>query len=192
MAFTLAFPSAWTIKNLPSKVVAYPAQKEAYLELYAMPMPPNLTPREFLAQNLRGTTLSSAENLQANGLQGYTAIARDVQLPWGNRGQARYAVVYLNGMAYVFRGATRTAAGFAAADPLFLSSIKTFRRLKDSEYALAQPTRIELVEATPRTRIQGLAQSSPIRPYPAEQLRLLNDLYPDKEPSPGQVLKVVN
>lgn len=192
MAFTVAFPSAWTIKNLPSKVLGYPAQKDAYLELYAMAMPPNLTPREFLVKNLGGATLSSAENLQVNGLQGYTAVARDVQLPWGNRGQARFAVVYLNGMAYVFRGATQMAAGFAAADPLFLSSIKTFRRLKDSEFALAEPTRIELVKATPRTRIQDLAKSSPIRPYPAEQLRLLNDLYPDKEPTPGQVLKVVN
>lgn len=192
LAFTLAFPGAWTIRNTPSKVVAFPTQKDAYLELYAMPVPPNVTPREFLARNLAGTTLSSVENLQVNGLPASTAVARDVQLPWGNRGQARFAVVYLNGMAYVFRGSTRMAAGFTAADPLFLSSIKTFRRLKDSEFALAQPTRIELVKATPQTRIKDLAQSSPIRPYPAEQLRLLNDLYPDKEPAAGQMLKVVN
>ncbi len=192
MAFTLAFPSAWTIKNLPSKVVGFPTQKDAYLELFAMGIPPGVTPREFLAKNLGGATLLSADSLQVNGLQGYTAIAREVQLPWGNRGPARFAVVYLNGMAYVFRGSTHLAAGFTAADPLFLSSIKTFRRLKDSEFALAEPTRIELVKATPQTRIQGLAQSSPIRPYPAEQLRLLNDLYPDKEPAAGQVLKVVN
>ena len=192
LGFTLAFPSAWTIKNLPSKVLAFPKQKESFLELYAMPVPPNVMPRAFLLQNLGGATLSSAEDLQANGLQGYTVVARDVQLPWGNRGPARFAVVYLNGMAYVFRGGTQLAAGFAAADPLFLSSIKTFRRLKDSEFALAEPTRIELVKATAQTRIGGLAQSSPIRPYPAEQLRLLNDLYPDKEPAPGQTLKVVN
>ncbi len=192
MGFTLAFPSAWTIKNTPSKVVGFTTQKDAFLELYAMPVPPNVTPRDFLARNLSGTTLSSTENLQVNGLSGYTAVARDVQLPWGNRGQARFAVVYLNGMAYVFRGGTHLAAGFTAADPLFLSSVKTFRRLKDNEFALAEPTSIELVKATPQTRIQGLAQSSPIRPYPAEQLRLLNDLYPDKEPTAGQVLKVVN
>jgi predicted Zn-dependent protease len=40
--------------------------------------------------------------------------------------------------------------------------------------------------------VESLAQASPIRPYPAEQLRLLNDLYPDKEPAAGQTLKVVN
>jgi len=192
MGFTVAFPGAWTVDNTPSKVVAFTAQKDAFLELYAMPVPPNLGPREFLVKNLGGTTLASAESLQSNGLQGYTAIAREVTLPWGNRGPARFAVVYMNNMAYVFRGATRAGSAFAAEDPLFMSSIRTFRRLKDNEFALAEPTRVELVKATPQTRIAALAQSSPIRPYPAEQLRLLNDLYPDKEPAAGQTLKVVN
>jgi predicted Zn-dependent protease len=31
----------------------------------------------------------------------------------------------------------------------------------------------------------------PIEKYPAERLRLLNDLYPDKEPVAGQWLKTV-
>jgi predicted Zn-dependent protease len=192
MGFTLAFPGAWTVDNTPSKVVAFPAQKDAFLELYTMPVPPNVGPRDFLVRNLQGTPLSSGEDLQSNGLQGYTAIAREVTLPWGNRGPARFAVVYLNNMAYVFRGATRLGSALPASDPLFMSSIKTFRRLKDTEFALAEPTRIQLLKATPQTRVETLAQASPIRPYPAEQLRLLNDLYPDKEPAAGQTLKVVN
>jgi predicted Zn-dependent protease len=101
-------------------------------------------------------------------------------------------VVYYNNLAYVFRGATRLNATMSATDPLFLSSIKTFRRLRDNEFALAEPDRIELVTATPQTRIAELAKDSPIRKYPAEQLRLLNDLYPDKEPIPGQTVKVVD
>jgi predicted Zn-dependent protease len=192
MGFTLAFPSAWTIENTPSKVVAFPAQKDAFLELYTMAVPPGVGPKDFLVRNLEGTPLSSTEELQANGLHGYTAIAREVKLPWGNRGPARFAVVYLNNMAYVFRGATRTGSVLPATDPLFMSSIKTFRRIKDTELALAEPTRIELLSAKPQTRIETLAQASPIRPYPAEQLRLLNDLYPDKEPVAGQTLKVVD
>jgi predicted Zn-dependent protease len=192
MGFTLAFPSAWNIDNLPSKVVAFPAQKDAFLELYAMAVPPNVAPREFLVQNLRGVTLASAEPLQVNGLQGYTAVAQSVKLPWGNYGPARFAVVYYNNMAYVFRGATRVGSAMSANDPLFMSSVRTFRRLRDNEYALAQPQRIQLATATAQTSIEGLAKSSPIRPYPAEQLRLLNDLYPNKEPVAGQTLKVVN
>jgi predicted Zn-dependent protease len=192
MGFTVAFPSAWRIENLPSKVVAVTAQKDAFLELYTMPVPPNVGPRDFLVRNLGGVQLSSAENLQSNGLQGYTAIAREVTLPWGNRGPARFAVIYLNNTAYVFRGATRTGSALAATDPLIMSSVKTFRRLKDNEFVLAEPTRVQLQKATPQTRIEALAQASPIRPYPAEQLRLLNDLYPSREPAAGQTLKVVH
>jgi predicted Zn-dependent protease len=192
MGFTVAFPSGWSIQNLPNKVVAVSPLKDAFVELMAMPVPPNVGPREFLGRNLSGTPLAESGPLEANGLPGYTALARDVALPWGNRGPARFAVVYYNNLAYVFRGATRLNSAMSANDPLFLSSIKTFRRLKDNEFALAEPDRIALLEATPQTRIEDLARTSPIRQYPAERLRLLNDLYPDKEPTPGQLLKIVD
>ena len=192
MGFTLAFPTGWTIQNDPAQVVAFTPQKDAFLEVTVMPIPPNVDPKTFIGRNLAGTPLSDAGPLQVNGLPGYTALAREVPLPWGNRGPARYAVVYFNNLAYVFRGATRLNSALSASDPLFLSSIKTFRRLKDNEFELAEPDRIRVVKVGPQTTIEGLAQKSPIRQYPAERLRLLNDLYPNREPTPGQLLKVVD
>jgi predicted Zn-dependent protease len=192
MGFTVAFPTGWTVQNLPSKVIAFTPPKDAFLELMALPIPPDTDPRTFLTRNLAGIPLSDAEPLQVNGLPGYTAVARDVPLPWNTRGPARFAVVYFNNLAYVFRGATRLNSALSASDPLFVSSIKTFRRLRDNEFALAEPDRIRLIKATPQTRIEQLARSSPIPKYPAERLRLLNDLYPDREPTPGQDLKVVD
>ena len=191
MGFTLAFPSGWNVQNLPSKVLAVTPQKDAVLQLSAMAPPQGLGPREFLSRSLSGVPLSSEEPLQVNGLSGYTAIAREVPLPWGNRGPARYAVIYYNNLAYVFLGATRLNSALSANDPLLLSSIKTFRRLKDNEFSQAEPDRLRLVKATGQTRIADLARKSPIQKYAAERLRLLNDLYPDKEPVPGQWLKVV-
>jgi predicted Zn-dependent protease len=72
-----------------------------------------------------------------------------------------------------------------------MSSIKTFRRLKENEFALAEPYRIKLVAANEATRVADLAKGSPIEKYPVESLRLYNDLYPNKEPRPGQLVKVV-
>jgi predicted Zn-dependent protease len=191
LGMTVAFPSGWAVQNLPRKVVATSPQKDAMLQLTAVPPPPDVKPRELLARSLPGVPLSGGEPLEVNGLGGYTAIARDVALPWGNRGPARYAVIYYNGLAYVFTGATRLSSALGASDPLFMSSIKTFRRLRDNELKLAEPNRIRLIKATPQTRIAALASASPIEKYPTERLRLLNDLYPDKEPTPGQWLKVV-
>jgi predicted Zn-dependent protease len=192
LGVTVAFPSGWAVQNLPRKVVATSPQKDAMLQLTAVPPPPDVKPRELLARSLPGVPLSGGEALEINGLAGYTAVARDVALPWGNRGPARYAVVYYNGLAYVFTGATRLSSALSASDPLFMSSIKTFRRLRDNEFKLAEPNRIRLIKAGPQTRIAALAANSPIEKYPAERLRLLNDLYPDKEPVAGELIKVVN
>jgi predicted Zn-dependent protease len=192
MGFTMAFPSGWTIQNLPTKVVAITPQKDAFLDVTVMGIPPGTDPQQFLLRNLSGTPLADAEPLQVNGLQGFTAVAREVPLPWGNRGPARYAVVYYNNMAFVFRGATRLNSALPASDPFFLSSIKTFRRLRDNEFALAEPDTIKLRKAAPGTRIEQLAKGSAIVKYPVERLRLLNDLYPDKEPTPGELVKVVD
>jgi len=191
LGMTVAFPTGWAVQNQPTKVVASSPQKDAFLQLTAVAPAPGVQPRDMLIRSLSGVPTSGGEALEVNGLQGYTAIARDVALPWGNRGPARAAVVYYNGLAYVFTGATRLNAAFSASDPLFMSSIKTFRRLRDNELRLAEPNRIRLVKATPEMRIATLAARSPIEKYPAERLRLLNDLYPDKEPTPGQWLKVV-
>ena len=191
MGFTVAFPSGWTIKNTPKSVLALPPQRDAVLELAAQPVPPNMSPREFLTKALSGVPVSGGEELSQYGLEGYTAIARNVPLDWGTPGTARFAVIYLNGMGYIFKGSTRLAGAMSANDPLFVSSIRTFRRLKDSEYELADANRIELLKVTPGTTIAGLAAKSPIRPYPAEQLRMLNDLYPKGEPTPGEIIKIV-
>ena len=191
MGFTVAFPFGWMIKNTPKSVMAMPQQRDAVLQLAVQPAPPNMGPREFLSQALSGVPVSDGEALRQYGLEGYTAVARNVPLDWGTPGQARFAVIYMNGMAYIFKGSARLAGAMSATDPLFVSSIRTFRRLKDSEYELADANRIELLKVTPGTNIAGLAAKSPIRPYPAEQLRLLNDLYPKGEPTPGEIIKVV-
>ena len=74
---------------------------------------------------------------------------------------------------------------------MILSSIKTFRRLRENEFALAEPYKIKLVKATDATRVADLAKGSPLEKYPVESLRLYNDLYPNKEPRPGQLVKIV-
>jgi predicted Zn-dependent protease len=192
LGVTVAFPSGWAVQNLPREVVATNPRKDAVLQLRAVPPPPDVKPRELLSRSLAGVPLAEGEPLVVNGLEGYTAVARDVALPWGNRGPARFAVVYYNGLAYLFMGATRLTSALPSSDPVFLSSIKTFRRLRDNEFQLAEPNRIALIKATPLTRIESLAAKSPIEKYPTERLRLLNDLYPDREPVPGQWLKVVD
>ena len=139
----------------------------------------------------RGVALTKKEPLDVNGLDGYTAIMSSAKLMWGNQGPMRIAVVYFNNLAFVFTGATRVPIALPASDPLMLASIKTFRRLKDNEFARAEPERLQVIEAGAQIQNRGPRAESPLGKYAVEKLRLLNDLYPDKEPVAGQKLKIV-
>jgi predicted Zn-dependent protease len=191
MGVTMAFPSGWVVDNRPDSIEASTAARDKVIVVTAQPIPPNMAPKDVLGRLLRGQSSTMAEPFDVNGLPGYRANLRSTRLPWGSQGPAAVAVVFHNGLAYMFLGATRVATGFGAFEPIFVSSVSTFRRLRDNEYNAAGAQRIRLVQAGPDTRIEQLAQKSANRRYPVEELRLLNDLYPDKEPTPGQKLKIV-
>lgn len=188
--FTVAFPSGWNVENKPNRLLAISPKKDSVLQMQTQAPPPNMGPREFLSRLLARSNAGPGEPIEVNGLQGYTAIVRSANTEFGVV-PARYAVIYYNNLAYVFAGASRGSSGAPSADALFMSTVKTFRRLKDNEFALAEPYKIRTVRVNQNIRIEDLAKSSPIKKYPVEQLRLLNDLYPDKQPQPGQLLKIV-
>jgi predicted Zn-dependent protease len=192
MGLTVAFPSGWSVNNLPNQVVAVSPQDDAVIKLSAVGVPPDVRPREIVARLFRGMPTTGGQDIEVNGLEGYETTLRSTGLPWGNQGPSTVAVVYLNGLAYVFQGGTKLNAAHAAFEPLFMSSVRTFRRLRDNEYQAAEPDRIRVIRAREGETIEQLAARSPLRDYPAEQLRLLNGLYPNREPQSGQALKVVD
>jgi predicted Zn-dependent protease len=190
LGITIAFPSGWTVENQANRLVAVSPQKDSVLQMQTQAPPPNTGPREFLSRMLARSSGGQAEALEVSGLQAHTTVVRSAQTPFGV-GPARYTVIYYNNLAYIFAGASKASSSVPAADPLFTTTISTFRRLKQNEFALAEPFKIKTIRATENTRIADLAKSSPIKKYPVETLRLLNDLYPDKEPKPGQLLKII-
>ena len=66
---------------------------------------------------------------------------------------ARYVVIYYNNLAYLFAGASKASTGVPAADAVFMSSIKTFRRLRENEFATAEPYKIKIIK--PFTALVG-------------------------------------
>ena len=92
---------------------------------------------------------------------------------------------------WIFKGASRSGGVMPSGDPFFLSTAQTFRRMRASEFALAEPYRLHIVKAVPGDTIEELAKNSAIQKYPVQQLRLFNDLYPKGEPKPGTWIKVV-
>ena len=78
-----------------------------------------------------------------------------------------------------------------SADALFMSSARTFRQLKSNEFRLAEPYKLRIVPAPAGMTIEQVAARSPLKEYSLEQHRLINGLYPDKEPKTGDPVKFV-
>ncbi len=192
MHFTLAFPRGWQVINEPDKILAIAPKKEHFLEIRAQAPPADLTdPREFAARGLANKRLSRAESLDVNGLKGWTAIVRGDPSPYGQASSVRYVIVYYGNLMWVFKGASRSGVETPAGDPFFLSTANTFRRMHANEFRLAEPDRLRVMRAAEGTTMEALAKESPIKKYPLQQLRLFNDLYPDGEPKPGDLIKTV-
>jgi predicted Zn-dependent protease len=190
LGFTLAFPTGWRVENQPERLLAVSPGKESIMQMQTQAPPPNTDPQTFLSRLLARANANQGATIEVNGLQGYTAVVRSANTEFGIV-PVRYAVIFHNNLAYVFAGASKASSGVPSADALFMSTVKTFRRLKGNEFDLAEPYKVKVVTIEGNTGIADLAKTSPLKEYAAENLRLMNDLYPNKEPKPGQLLKIV-
>ena len=192
MQFTLAFPRGWQIVNEPDKILAVAPKKEHIMEIRTQAPPADLTdPRDFAMRGLANKRLSRAETLNVNDLKAWTAIVRGDPSPYGQATSVRYVVIYYANLMWIFKGASRSGLEAPAGDPFFLSTANTFRRMRGNEFALAEPYRLHIMRAGEGTTVEALAKESPIPKYPLQQLRLINSLYPDGEPKPGDLVKTV-
>ena len=89
--------------------------------------------------------------------------------------------------AYVLSGIGK----YGLPDQEVLSVAKSVRRLKPNEIELAEGRTISLVRAKQGDTIAKLAQRSKLDSYAEDQLRLINNLYPDGEPTAGQWIKLI-
>ncbi|MGH7005566.1 MAG: M48 family metalloprotease, partial [Alphaproteobacteria bacterium] len=192
MQFTLAFPQGWQVMNEPQQILAVAPNKEHFLQIRTQPPPADLTdPREFAMRGLANRRIDRPETLDINGLKAWTGIVRGDPSPYGNSSNVRYVVINYGKLMWVFKGASRTGTSAPSGDPFFLSTANTFRRMKQGEFPLSEPYRLHVVRATEGMTIESLASDAAIEKYPAQQLRLFNDLYPKGEPSPGDLIKTV-
>ena len=102
----------------------------------------------------------------------------------------RVAVIYYKLNAYVFRGEVVDGDNFAEQDALFMDAIKTFRPISRAEIAGQKPQRVHYIKATGNTTFSGLAKAFDLSKKDVDILRVINGLYPDGEPSSGDIIKV--
>jgi predicted Zn-dependent protease len=132
-------------------------------------------------------SLEDIEEIKADGgIEGFTARAPQ---PGGAPAQ-RVAVLYFGSYAYLFQGSTRNPAMAPVYDTLFQSAIRSFRTMSAADRDAVLGIQIRYVEAPVGMTFARLAETSPVKPWGEEMLRLVNGYYPRGEPEPGEWIKV--
>jgi len=194
LGITLAFPRGWRVENDREQLLAVSRGKDAVIRMTTDALKDNENPQDFLRRELKGSsrTLDQGQFLNlAGGLQGYSGVVRSASTPFGNT-PMRVGAIAMGKQVYLFLAASRSSeAGVPASDRVFVSVMETFRKMRSAEFPLAEPYRLKILKAGENTRIEDLAKSVPVTEYPAQQLRLINNLYPSKEPKAGESLKTI-
>jgi len=183
LGLAIQFPPGWRVQNRPDRVMAASPTGDALIELQQGPK--NDQP---LATLQSGLKLDAGARFDNGTLSGYPAA-----FAAGTRQSKPVvaAAVVFKGTQYLIAGMTQDRPVYDRERSTLRAAINSFHAITPAEMQAARPYVLKLVSAQPGATMASLAATSPLGSDAESQLRLINDLYPAGEPSPGQRLKIV-
>ncbi|MHB1143471.1 MAG: M48 family metalloprotease [Thiobacillus sp.] len=183
LGLAIQFPPGWRVQNRPDRVAALSPQGDALVELQQGPK--HDRPLETLQ---KGVKLDAGARYDSGSLSGYpAAFAAGAQQ---GKPVVAAAVVF-NGTQYLIAGMAKDKPAYDRERNALRAAINSFRAITPAERQAARPYVLQLVTAQSGMTMAALARQSPLGTGAESQLRLMNALYPDGEPKPGQLLKIV-
>lgn len=181
------FPEGWKVENLPDRLVAMPVDRLVQIQITTANLSSRETAENYLKRNWNRLHMGKA--IRTAGFDGYTGRTsfhvRGIARP------GRIAAVTQDRRVYEIRFLGKDQDAFERHDSAALETIQSMRRLQGDEARLAKPKRIHITRAQAGDTFASLAKRSALEDQPVERLRLLNGMYPEGEPKPGQWIKTV-
>lgn len=183
LGLTLQFPPGWQVRNRPDRVVATNPAGDALLELQAGPK--RGTPLETLQKAVRLDPGARYDSGRLGGQPAAFAAGAQAGRP------VVVAAVVVGGAQYLIAGMTRDAAAYERERSALRAAINSFRAITPAEKQAAHTYTLQLAAARPGQTMAALARQSRLGADGETLLRLMNGIYPDGEPEPGRLLKIV-
>ena len=192
LGITLALPEGWRQKQVPSGVLFESASGDAAFELSTARLKKGLTPEALVNEGL-GFKVIEGRDLTIDGMPAYIATAERAQTVFGER-PIRLIVVFdqRRGLAFVGQGSGKFDLKKLADDGSFIKIGFSLARMQKADFEAAKPLQLKVVRASPGTTMASLAARSDLPNYPEDELRVINGLYPQGEPEPGQLIKIID
>ena len=186
------FPRDWRYEPQPGGVAVVSQIRDATFSVATVRLPREATVEAFVHHGL-GLRVREGRVITIAGMPAYLGIADKADSPYGPR-PVRFAVIFdkRKRIGYILRGAGKHDLSKIARDKDFIASIFSFDRMNRDDFTVAKLPKVQVVRAEDDTTMEQLAQESPITNYALDRLRVMNGLYPDGQPEPGQLIKIIN
>ncbi|RBP48940.1 M48 family metalloprotease [Arenicella xantha] len=179
------FPDGWQVINGQTALGAVSPDRSQVVQMHMDSIAPPVDASGYLSTKF--TEFRNGQSVATSEDQALAGVVTVTDASTGQRTNQLVSMVTRGTQAFVIAAAGKTQL----PDQAFLSVTKSVRRLKSSEMSLAEGRSIKVVTAQRGDTIASLAAQSNLDKYQQEQIRLINNLYPDGEPRPGQRIKVV-
>ncbi len=186
MGFMLSFPPDWRIRNKPEEIVATSPDGDALMVLSLFDTPPRGSPADLARERFRLESPDQILSMTNNGLP-VAVVTSTTQ----NGEPFKAGVIYHNDKAYLLAGRGDSPAAFDRYQTAISRAIESFRALSDAERESIKPLEIKTITVRKGLSYAELSRNSPLGVNAENYLRLLNGQYPDGEPIPGQMIKIV-
>ncbi|NND82168.1 MAG: M48 family metalloprotease [Gammaproteobacteria bacterium] len=180
----LEFPEGWRIQNQPTALTGIAPDGTQAIQLRMDPATGGLSADGYLNskfQNFRdGRRIDTSED------SAYAGVAT-ISNGQGQQQNIRVSAIYRGAQAFIVLGQGQKVL----PNESFFDVVRSIRRLKSEEQSLAEGREIQLITARRGDTFASLARQANLSEYAEAQLRLINGMYPNGEPSPGQRIKLI-
>lgn len=192
LGIKMTFPFGWRFEaKTRGGVEMVSAPADAAVNFTSGRIKKGISPKDYLEKK-RGLQLREGRDVTIGPFPGYIGIADRANSRFGPR-PVRVAVLFdkRKRRAYILEGSGKHDLRKIANDKEFIATIFSFNKMSKQDFSVAKVPTLQVVRAEQGVTMEDLADESPITNYPLEKLRIMNGLYPDGEPEPGQLIKIV-
>lgn len=179
------FPLGWRIQNGQTQLLAVSPDSTQAIRMQMDQVAPPVDPTRYLGSKFGG--IRDGRQVSTSEDQAYAGVATISDEKTGQKQNLRVSMITRGDQAFIISGIGKTTL----PNESFFAVTKSVRKLQPSELELAEGRNIKVVTAGRGDTIASLAKKSNLSQYAEAQLRLINGLYPDGEPTPGQPIKII-
>ncbi|MDD4928777.1 MAG: M48 family metalloprotease [Gallionella sp.] len=178
LGIALQFPKTWQVHNLPASLIAISPQGAVQLQMK-------------LDESPAGTPVEYARRLAGNDAKITALNVHGLPAALFDRPDSSGGVIFSNKQAFIVQAKSKSRDGVLNHSEEILDTVKSFHTITDDERPLLKPLCLQMITAHSGDTFASLSKNSPLGQSAENYLRLINAKYPDGEPQPGELVKLV-